>query len=573
MIADIKAKGIFRSATECSFAGRKEIAKEMLAAEKRGEIDILGEILNEDSGCWDDNGQYQFEGFIGELLQGDVDYSPSRIIDVCVKVLNAPSFNQEASMLPRVLGAYLGRQPEKSLAFAEIVLSDSKCAYFIPQVVSIAICLDPETWLQRLFSYVDNDVAPIQKACGFAALSFVEENFVEDFGGAKDVYDFLAKFVFNPPYGSFAVALYNACATWSINRVDGSKFNDLRDELIKFKDKVIVNISALTERNEVQSIRERSLSVRISVFSESLMSEKGYVRSIDGYFKKVYEVYPEKLQSALEDVLINGDGVIYKDGFLDDTFKAIALGDAKQKNRLITRWLASDKPELWRAVQKVMSSANRDQDLGIRVCVDELPKDDAGKINVLRRAVGRMFDSYATCIGYAVSCLKFLSDDSLSFVDSMFYMVLTLNFPDIVLKAKESLAQDEGVDQRVVAFLTAQIAQWAKLDAALKSVKEIRELLPPIKHRIEFWRVESKKQQEFRRELNKNSFLSSFPELPVLYGNGTIYKQYTAKGENRVAAPFSKIEARVRIPSMLRFGEMVLQKELDDLIHLPVVAQ
>ena len=276
---------------------------------------------------------------------------------------------------------------------------------------------------------------------------------------------------------------------------------------------------------------------------------------------------------ALDDILINGDGTVYKDGYLDETFKAIALGTSKLKDRIVTRWLASDKPELWRAVNRVVCSARREDDLGIRVCKEALPEDDAGKINVLRRAVGRMFESYVTCIGYAVSCLKYMSDESLSFVEPMFYTVLTLNFPDIVLKAKENLSQDIESDPRIVAFISAQIAQWNKLDAALKALKEIRELLPPVKHRIAFARVESKKQREFHRELKKKSFLSLFPELPVLYGSGTIYKQYTAKGENRIAAPFSKIESRVRIPSMLSFGEFVLQKQLDDLKHLPVVKQ
>ena len=569
-VSDIFRVGLFRSIVK----HKDEIGiPEEVEAVISSDVDVLQQAIEDDMSYLAKDNQFEIGQFFDLWLKKNSIVDPDKLLDVGMRIQSSTTIDKDGDLMPYYVGKYFERHDTEAESVAERVLSNKESVEYVPRILPPAISANCDKWLPRLVGWISAQVDPHSQAIGLAALSSIDRATVETVENVDIVYTIADKLASGGNIDEIGVALYNASKTWCGNSKYRESFEDLRNGLVKSGNAKILKNVALTDRDEISSMSEDDISVRLRAFGDLLKSRETFNVLIDGYLAEVLKKKSELVIHLLERVMCDGDGFIFEDGILLQTFSAIALGDEGLKSRVITKWLLSSNIKLWHGAAKLVREIHRTDDIGIRVDDNQLPNDDISRINLFRRAVGWLFWAHLTCVGYAISCLEHLSAPSLSYVKPMFYDLLTMNFPDVVEKAVEIRTKSVSKDDLVLTFLNEQVLMRKRLEDSLSKAGVINELLPPVDDRIEYLKLESDRQRKIQGEARKRSLFGLFNCVTILYGNGMIGKQFTMDGEKRTVVPFERDDVKFRIPAMMHCAEVSLRSELEDARYLPVEAK
>ena len=217
------------------------------------------------------------------------------------------------------------------------------------------------------------------------------------------------------------------------------------------------------------------------------------------------------------------------------------------------------------AVQKLSGLCQDSNDLRAHVIPDEVDAAPSVRVNLLRQSIARLFHSFHCCVSYAMSCVSLLTDDEIVFVESDFYQMIVMNFPDIVAQeCKTGL-----YDKRTLDFVHKQLDEFESMKKLVEAVK-CHELEPSPDDRLSYAKIVQKRNETIVSEAKKASLLSLFgPELKVLYGNGAIYERSEGREgqKSRQEMTFDSLHTQIRIPTLMKFSDITLQTKLDELSY------
>lgn len=444
----------------------------------------------------------------------------------------------------------------------ELVFSKEGYWCFVPEIFPIVYKNDHKKWSCRFIKWYDSFDDVAHRRAGLTVLGNLDVG-CADFS-VDDVYDRTRQALQLNGIEGVGLACYFVCRRWMLHPVRGKDFELLLREILSQMEGLSLCNMAFLEHTYVKEASEEEIKLRLNDFAR-INPVNDRDEGLDLYLSEVVKVKEFVALDFLERRIAECPDVARDKSILPKTFHELYMKSEDLRSHVITKWLLSPEAHMMSAVQK-LSSCDRDQGaLRAHVVSSLIPREDSAlRINLLRHSIARLFQDYSCCTSFAISCISLLNDDELEFVEKDFFMMVVMNFPDLVSQEYQRFPKDD----RTAMFLKREMDAYTEIKKVVAENK-CPELEPSVEDRLAFSEILRERNEEIMKEAKKRSLLSLFgPELKILYGNGAIYEQYGAGGSvSRQEMQFSRSHAQIRIPGLMNFYEMSLQTVLDEMSY------
>ena len=464
------------------------------------------------------------------------------------------------------LSAYVGSHTEVAEDVGDYIFNDARYTCFASGVFPYLDKIDHDKWSSRLFDWFDKSMSPFHIRAGISIFGELE---IAKYGSrVEDIYERTANALSLISVKEVGLAVYFASTHWKQYKGTCSeRFENLILSVLKSGDGFVMGNIAFLEREKVADASLDEIKSRLSAFA-AVTPDDEWISNVDWYLAEVVKVAPEVACKFLEDKIAVYDDVVKREDVFKETFAAVFKHSEDFRSLVITRWLLSPRDHMLLAVQKLSGLCQDSNDLRAHVISDEVESAPSVRVNLLRQSIARLFHSFHCCVSYAMSCVSLLTDDEIVFIESDFYQMIVMNFPDIV-------AQECKIglyDKRTLDFVHKQLDEFESMKKLVEEVK-CHELEPSPDDRLSYAKIVQKRNETIVSEAKKASLLSLFgPELKVLYGNGAIYERSEGmEGQkSRQEMTFDSLHTQIRIPTLMKFSDITLQTKLDELSYSKV---
>ena len=461
------------------------------------------------------------------------------------------------------LAAYVGSHTEVAEDVGDCIFNDVRYTCFASGVFPYLDRIDHDKWSSRLFDWFDKSVSPFHIRVGISIFGELE---ITKYGSrVEGIYERTANALSLIGIKEVGLAVYFASTHWKQYKGTCSeRFENLILSILKSGDGIVKGNIAFLEREKVADASLDEIKSRLSAFAVVTPDDE-WIYNVDCYLAEVVKVAPEVACEFLEDKIAAYYDVAARKDVFKETFAAMFKYSEDFRSLVITRWLLSPRDHMLLAVQKLSGVSQDSNDLRAHVIPDEVEAVASVRVNLLRQSIARLFHSFRCCVSYAMSCLSLLTDDEILFIESDFYQMIVMNYPDVVAQeCKTGL-----YDKRTVDFVQKQLNEFESMKKLVSDVK-CSELEPSSDDRLAYAKIEQKRNEEIIAEAKKASIFSLFgPELKILYGNGAIYERSEGIDgqKSRQEMTFNGIRTQIRIPALMKFYDMTLQTKLDELSY------
>ena len=461
------------------------------------------------------------------------------------------------------LAAYVGSHTEVAEDVGDCIFNDVRYTCFASGVFPYLDRIDHDKWSSRLFDWFDKSVSPFHIRVGISIFGELE---ITKYGSrVEGIYERTANALSLIGIKEVGLAVYFASTHWKQHKGTYSeRFENLILSILKSGDGIVMGYIAFLEREKVADASLEEIKSRLSAFSVVTPDDE-WIYNVDCYLAEVVKVAPEVACEFLEDKIAAYYDVAARKDVFKETFAAMFKYSEDFRSLVITRWLLSPRDHMLLAVQKLSGVSQDSNDMRAHVIPDEVEAASSVRVNLLRQSIARLFHSFRCCVSYAMSCVSLLTDEEILFIESDFYQMIVMNFPDVVAQeCKTGL-----YDKRTVDFVQKQLNEFESMKKLVSDVK-CPELEPSSDDRLAYAKIEQERNEEIIAEAKKASIFSLFgPELKILYGNGAIYERSEGMDgqKNRQEMTFNGIRTQIRIPALMKFYDMTLQTKLDELSY------
>ena len=299
-VSDIFRVGLFQSIVK--HKDEIGIPKEVEAVIS-SDVDVLQQAIEDDISYLAKDNQFEIGQFFDLWLKKNSIVDPDKLLDVGMRIQSSTTIDKDGDLMPYYIGQYFERHDTEAESVAERVLSNKESVEYVPRILPQAISANCDKWLPRLVGWISAQEDPHSQAIGFAALSSIDRATVETAENGAVVYTIADKLARDGNIDEVGVALYNASRTWCGNRKYRKSFEDVRNVLVKSGNARILNVVAVSDRDEIAFMSEDDVSVRLKAFGDLLKCRATYNGSIDGYLKELLKTKPELVIHFLERVM------------------------------------------------------------------------------------------------------------------------------------------------------------------------------------------------------------------------------------------------------------------------------
>lgn len=563
----IRRQGVLASVEELvgkiGFEGLVAVVDELVIA---GEADLIKEVVDSDVDIWYGPRCNSVLMFLQQYLERTAYEDVVAVLDAMRRMLEIPGLEQRGFFIAHYYGKYLRRKPGQYGTVCGHVLCDESLTPLIPYALSFACEQDAEKWLPRLISWTNSQKENRLKVLGVIALGQISASTIKAACHAGEVLALARKLAEDDAFvNEHGYPLFNLNHMWSSHDGLGASFAGEMDKLIESGNLKVLQAAALLEQDEMKDASSEKIGLRLKAFSKAVQQDINACGWFDSYLRNLVRIDPDRVIAFFEGLFAAKIMQIYDVGVFVESFKGLINGPVEVRDRVVTRWLKSDNPWIWKGVGKLVGTVRHEVDLGVHLDGSVALKDEDELIAIMFRGIGYLFSSYLTCTGFAISCLERMSAEGLKRVSPLFFNVWVMNYPDVM---RDYLQAHKGDGKKnVIRFIRDLMRRYDSICTASKRCGKINELLPPTDDVNEFWKMRGEENREIQEAAMRQSILGLIggPTVCMLYGKGSIVKTWTKDGEKREDRPFAQSVVQVRMPATMRYGEVELQDVIDEL--------
>ena len=499
-----------------------------------------------------------------EGIQSGLGLNIDQIFETAYLIWAHVGGEKDYNLTVHALASYVRSHLEIADQAADLAFSTGNYWCFVSEIFPIVYDAAPEKWRARLIEWYDAAQHVEKRRAGLTVFAELDVNRNGDFVDA--VYTRTKRAIQEDGISTVGIACYFVCRRWKVHQERGGEFERLLREMLMSMEGIALSNVAFLEHSYVKEATEDEIRSLLKEFSRYNPVQEIH-EGVDMYLAEVVKVNDAIVVEFIEGKIDEYPEVVRDKTIYQKTFHELYIKSEELRSQLITRWLLSPRDHMRTAVQKLSSSSPSSDDLRAHVIPDEVQDDPTTRINLIRQSIARLFHSFHCCVSYVISCVSLLTDEETAFVESDFYQMIVMNFPDIVAYESKS----GQYDKRTVDFLQNQLDEYDSMKRLVAEVK-CPELEPPYDDRLAYAKIVQRRNEEIIAQAKKESIFSLFgPELKILYGNGAIYdRNEGAIGQSRQEMTFNSVRTQVRIPALMKFYEITLQTKLDELSYLKV---